>query len=1246
MPVFNNALAGAAGSGGADAGYTIERSLRFNDADTAYLSDTPSSASSGNKKLTYSVWVKHADLSDKTPLYSASSSGGSESIELQSNGTLVVFFDEWTNGAYYTSAKFRDPSAWYHFVFVIDTSLIIPIDRVKIYVNGERQSTSISGTLNQEHTFSGLNQQNRVQYIGRTANTSGGTHHYASAYFAEIHMIDGQALAPTDFGEIDANTGVWNPIEYSGTYGTNGFHLDFSDNSSNTALGNDAAGSNNWAVTNLEAGTTYTTANSITSSGTLSGAGYILNGLIDYDATMSNSGTGAWIEFNPPGGIAYSSSVEVMAANDNADNMRLQLNGGSLVNTIYSNQYVTLATGSGTINKIRLQGDTSLFRWRSIRVDGVVLKEVSTGADSLIDTPTNYQASSGNNGGNYCTLNPLDRQSTHGVLSNGNLDLTQSSGNWAMYRGTMAVSSGKWYYEVNIGANQYSAFGILSTEYDMASATNNWPSQTGAGKTYALYPYNGQKYDGTQGINYATANTSPAGSVYGVAFDLDNGTITFYKDGSSLGQAFTGISGTFAPAAWLYNQTASDSYNFGQRPFQYPPGGTGGPSSDYKSLCTQNLDNPLISKGSDYFDIDTYTGTGNALERSEFSFEPDLLWFKRRSSTRQNIWIDSVRGVTKRLFSDSTESEATASNVLTSFDGDGFTLGTQADVNAQNETYVAWAWDGGDLVTNSAYNQDRTWSDGVTMSGTVLVPATSAFDGNPNTSACPYDTAGGGGANPWIQVTFNPGIPYTSSVKVERQNGNPTGYTVSMNGGTGVNSAFQAYTTVATGSGTLTSIRVTNNGSTNTAGISRIEVDGKVLVDKGVIPVGSLNSSLYNQSQTWSTGVSGSGSGGNHPSGRDGTAAFNGDISTSCGWTGTADPVLTATLPTAISATTLRVKGHFWKSSSTANEDVLISINGGTYVEPVASGLTTYAETTAAGGTLFIDCTSLITGGQVSSVSVKRRGSVPTSTGLSIHAIEVDGKILVDSNQTPANVPSIASTCRTSQTAGFSIVTATLPNYYTNYTIAHGLNGTPHLIIGKNRAAGNQWDVYHKDVGTGKLLRLNQTTEVQNATANQDSYYPTAPDSNVFGFVANNPTNNFVWYVFSPVNGFSSIGSYEANGGYTGPFVYTGFRPRWVMVKNADQPSNSYASWSIFDSERDIYNSDGPPSGPLYANHDEGEGHRGNASTESGHESIAIDFLSNGFLPRYNGTEVNGPANTTYIYLAFAENPFKISRAR
>ena len=356
-----------------------------------------------------------------------------------------------------------------------------------------------------------------------------------------------------------------------------------------------------------------------------------------------------------------------------------------------------------------------------------------------------------------------------------------------MYRGTMAVSSGKWYYEVNIGANQYSAFGILSTEYDMASATNNWPSQTGAGKTYALYPYNGQKYDGTQGINYATANTSPAGSVYGVAFDLDNGTITFYKDGSSLGQAFTGISGTFAPAAWLYNQTASDSYNFGQRPFQYPPGGTGGPSSDYKSLCTQNLPDPLIADGSTAFDILTWQGDGSGartVSGLNLSNAPDLVWSKTRNHGYHNNIFDSVRGY-------GTSATALITDYLGSANGGTLNSATASSLtfsggvwhNENAKTYISWAWDGGDLVTGtySSYDQSQHWSantSGAVFGGVIG----NLFDTATSTGI--YPGSGGVSGTFDVTLTFSPGISCTSlRVYTKDKQSSATG-SVSVNGGT------------------------------------------------------------------------------------------------------------------------------------------------------------------------------------------------------------------------------------------------------------------------------------------------------------------------------------------------------------------------------------------------------------------------------------------------------------------------------
>jgi hypothetical protein len=486
-----------------------------------------------------------------------------------------------------------------------------------------------------------------------------------------------------------------------------------------------------------------------------------------------------------------------------------------------------------------------LQTWTTFIFAAFAAKPDQSGIDSLVDTPTNAATptdtgAGGEVVGNYATLNPLDRQSTNGTLSNGNLDLTQSSAAWAMYRGTMAVSSGKWYYEVNIGASQYSAFGILSIEYQMASATNNWPSQTGAGNTYALYPYDGKKYDGTQGISYATANTSPAGDVYGVAFDLDNGTITFYKNGSSLGQAFTGISGTFAPAAWLYNQTASDSYNFGQRAFAYTA------PSGYKALCTSNLPEPTIADGSKYFDTKLYTGNAGTNAQTGLGFSPDLLWLKVRSQAFNHNLFDSVRGNTKHLSSNLTNAEYTESSGrgLTAFDSNGFTLGQDVQgpgsVNASGQTYAGWAWDAGSSNTtiaagslnSSAYDQSQTWSSSVTSDNGFAgnsYGATQAFNGTTSGNHTASNSNG--------TLTFAPNltIPANSVIEIYAGSGSTAYMDVTVNGVANNSTAGGAFVQINyDNSTTLTSLTITRTGGGNSADLRGLKINGKLLVDPGV----------------------------------------------------------------------------------------------------------------------------------------------------------------------------------------------------------------------------------------------------------------------------------------------------------------------------------------------------------------------------------------------------------------------------
>ena len=246
--ISNNILAGSSGQGGGAAGYEIERSLRFNSGDSAYLNRTPSSA--GNRKTwTWAGWVKRSSLGSQQ-MFMDHGNASTISTDFGFNSTDSIYFTNY-NGGYQsqvrTNAVLRDPSAWYHVVVAVDTTQATEANRVKIYINGTQQDlTSVNG-----YPAQNFDTYANVTTYGATIGARSGGSYGSNACLADIQFIDGQALTPSDFGEYD-DSNVWQPKEFAGTYGTNGFHLDFSDNSSNAALGTDTSGNGNtWTVNNL-----------------------------------------------------------------------------------------------------------------------------------------------------------------------------------------------------------------------------------------------------------------------------------------------------------------------------------------------------------------------------------------------------------------------------------------------------------------------------------------------------------------------------------------------------------------------------------------------------------------------------------------------------------------------------------------------------------------------------------------------------------------------------------------------------------------------------------------------------------------------------------------------------------------------------------------------------------------------------------------------------------------------------------
>tara|TARA_E500000318_G_scaffold96981_1_gene97577 strand:- start:24 stop:1469 length:1446 start_codon:yes stop_codon:yes gene_type:complete len=223
-------------------GYEINNSLRFTDGDSAYLNRLPSSA--GNQQTwTWSSWIKFGNLDNDTSadvIFSAYTGSGYNIIRFEDKQLDYLDYDGTDVKSVSTNRLFRDISAWYHIVVAIDMTQSTDSNRVKIYVNGVQETSFATATYQPQNQNTLVNSAVN-HYVGRESGN------YYDGYIAAAYLIDGQALTPTDFGETDDN-GVWIPKNYTGSYGTNGFKLEFKQlgtAADATSIGADTSGNNN-----------------------------------------------------------------------------------------------------------------------------------------------------------------------------------------------------------------------------------------------------------------------------------------------------------------------------------------------------------------------------------------------------------------------------------------------------------------------------------------------------------------------------------------------------------------------------------------------------------------------------------------------------------------------------------------------------------------------------------------------------------------------------------------------------------------------------------------------------------------------------------------------------------------------------------------------------------------------------------------------------------------------------------------
>ena len=340
---------------------SLTKSLRFRSSASAYLNRTPASATN-QKTWTWSGWIKISQQNqNQYGIFSArgpSSGVPATTMGLLSSNTFL-FADNGSGGSLTTTQVFSDMSAWYHIVMVVDTTQATSTNRLKLYVNGLQVTSFSSATYpsqNAQLAINGTLEHN----IGKYANLG----NYVDGYMAEINFIDGQALTPSSFGATNATTGQWSPATYSGTYGTNGFHLTFANATSTTTLGYDTSGnSNNWTTNNisLTAGSTYDSMNDVPTLTSATASNYcVWNSNYNPQTAVITDGNLTLSTAGSPGRYGTYTTIGVSSGK-----FYWEITAGSLSTDGYeigianSNKSATSALGADTNSYIYLSGGSS-----------------------------------------------------------------------------------------------------------------------------------------------------------------------------------------------------------------------------------------------------------------------------------------------------------------------------------------------------------------------------------------------------------------------------------------------------------------------------------------------------------------------------------------------------------------------------------------------------------------------------------------------------------------------------------------------------------------------------------------------------------------------------------------------------------------------------------------------------------------------------------------------------------------------
>jgi hypothetical protein len=1240
-------------------GYNIGRSLRLRNSASAYLNRTFSSNGS-QQTWTWSGWVKAGRFGSQQPLFCAYSSPTNYALFTFSANAFISatdtlkFYTAVSNvgqAQLETAAVFRDPSAWYHIILQVDTTQATASNRVRIYVNGVQQT--LTGTQPSQNTNLGFYNTTSVPHqIGALAS---GTYGYYDGYLAEINFIDGQALTPSSFGQYD-DYGIWQPKKYSGTYGTNGFYLPFSNTTSTTTLVADASGNgNNWTPNNisLTAGTTYDSMIDVpTNSGAASN--YCVWNRLATTQTVTGGNLDVSIAAQPivPGTMGVTSGKwywEIIPGSTTSGGWQVgvvtnQANLSLIIGAdAYGWAYVDDARkrtngtpsaygASFTTNDVigvalDMDAGTITFYKNNVSqgqafsgITGTVFPAISTQSASLTST------ASANFGQRPFTYTP---PSGFKALNTFNLP-DPSIKNPAPYMNAITYTSRGLLIPPGFGMptkrnalNQNVSKSIRFRASNSAHL-NRSPSSSTNRSTFTWSGWvKTAIFNQTNVLMIGITGTSNGSQRTGIYFSGDAVTVADQNMQVSSNWSISTAAVFKDPSAWYHVVAAVDTTQAtaANRIKIYVNGTlqtlTGSyPSQNYSTAINYNFTHYIArwfdsQAGSNYHDC--YMTEVNFIDGQQLTAAS----FGELNS--DNVWVPKTYTGTYGtngfyLPFTNTTSTTTLGNDSSGNGNNWTTNGISLTAGVTYDSMTDSPTDYASAGNYAAWNPYSDLVSGCTLSNgnlRVLTPSS----GDRSVPASIYvssgkwyaeflveDVGAAGSAvglvDPTMPTATSPGLSSLS-------------YGYLSSGGKRFNSTDAAYG---------------NSFTTNDVISCALDLDnGKVWWGKnGVWQASGDPGAGTNAAFTGVTGPLTFAWG-------DRSSAATTQCSANFG-----QQAFTYTIPTGFKAlNTFNLSSPptntWWSSLNNRGRSNATSLPDLVWIKSRSSAQNHALVDTVRGATLTLLSNSGTSQSGLGTVLSNNKFGLTLGNDASVNTSGATNVLWgwqagLGTNTTNTS-GTITSTVSANPSTGFSIVAFT-GNGTSSQSVGHGLGIAPKLIFVKDTTNYN-WYAY--TTATGTNLRFEGLNTTAAAISVGSEYTTTSTLVNNIPSTAslNSSGALMLLYCWAPVDGYSAIGSYTGNASADGPFIYTGFRPRFVMVKK----SSAVGNWLIFDTSRSAFN---VQSDALFPNLSNAE------TTTSNYNN---DFVSNGFKIRTLDGSWND-SGVTYIYMAFAENPFKYARAR